>query len=222
MTGKANLIFTISIGVIVAASLYAAFVSQETAHFAHESYISTGRAFVSVTKLAVQAAYGPSDPKQPEGWTFAPIVENSGPTPTRSLELLAGVQSTGDPTGPKDPLIAFPTATSIKLVVGPHTAVTLPITTNSGLLIPDDTIQKVARGQTAAYVFGTAQYHDIFERTLPHITKYCFQVDATGDGSPSTLVGYHFCRFWNCADYECVADKAEHESAELRPAKTGK
>ncbi|HEY1598958.1 MAG TPA: hypothetical protein VGG64_05115 [Pirellulales bacterium] len=110
MTGKANLIFTISNGVIVAASLYAAFSTQETAQFA---YISTHRAFVSVTKLAVQAAYSPSDPKQLLGWTFAPIVENSGPTATRSLELLAGVQSTGEPTGPKDPEVAFPTGNSI-------------------------------------------------------------------------------------------------------------
>ncbi|HEY1598944.1 MAG TPA: hypothetical protein VGG64_05045 [Pirellulales bacterium] len=221
MASKANLIFTISIGVIVAASLYAAFSTQETAQFAHESYISTHRAFVSVTKLAVQAAYSPSDPKQLMGWTFAPVVENSGPTATRSLELLAGVQSTGDPTGPKDPEVAFPTGNSISLVVGPHTTVTLPISLNSDLLIPNDTIQKVAKGQTALYVFGTAHYHDVFERTLLHITKYCFQVDATGDGAPGTKVSYHFCRFWNCADYECVADKAEHESAELQPAKPG-
>jgi len=222
MAGNTNFIFITSIGAIVAASLYAAFDAQQTAQFAHASYISTHRAFVSVTKLDVQLAYSPSDPKLFVGWTFAPIVQNSGPTPTRSLKLLVGVQPTGDSIGLPDPEVALTNHTPTKMVVGPRTSVMLPVSSSSDLSVASDMIQKVASGKTNAFVFGTVHYNDVFERALRHITKYCFQIDAHGDGSPSTKVGYHFCRFWNCADYECIADKAEHERAELEAPRAPK
>jgi hypothetical protein len=203
-TGRGVLIYTVFTAVIMIASICSAIFAQRSAQAAHESYISTQRAFITVNELSIVPEYSVNDPTNFMGWTFAPVIENSGSTPTKFLKLVVRAQ----PQGPaSDPESLYPSGTKIRMLVGPKSKVTVPATPDSGLWIPNGSILWAAKGQTTVYVFGAIHYDDVFENTPEHITDYCFQIEAKGDGSPSTKISYRFCPRWNCADDECKADK---------------
>jgi hypothetical protein len=202
-----------------------------------ESFASVQRAFITVTELSISAEYT-QNPRGFFGWSFKPIIENSGATPTQNLRIvpLAATFTTAQifdfngkpiprpgielPAEPSDPDEAFIRHESpIRMLVGPHTKVTLPTTPDPRLAIPNGSIGWIVDGFASVFVFGSIHYFDVFENTPERVTRYCFRIDAkreavTGDKEPT----FSFCRFWNCADAECRADKTDYQKEAERLA----
>jgi hypothetical protein len=207
-TGRRVLACTIFAAVAMVASILSAFYSRHVAQSVQQSSISMERAFITVPRLEVT--------KGPDGLRFAPVIENNGQTPTRSLKVIALAQPNDDSIGPVDPEVAFARGRPATFLVGPHATITVPIAASSDLSVSNASLKKVKPRQMDSYVFGTIHYRDIFDETPLHITKYCFHIGPDGDHPQDTDVSYHYCRFLNCADHECTADKKERERAEAQ------
>jgi hypothetical protein len=65
------------------------------------------------------------------------------------------------------------------------------------------------------YYYVVIRYHDSFEGTKPHITKYCFAINnfqVTPAGLTSGILPFYtICKHWNCADEECDKDKIAYD-----------
>jgi hypothetical protein len=164
-------------------------------------------------------------------WTFTPVIENSGNTPTKYLHFraIAGItyvngsmyigaaqivygnaQSPLKDT-PWDPDDVGPYAART-VVLGPHAA--QPI---SGFGVTDGYLTSPIG---SLYIFGVIRYRDTLS-DAQHVTKYCYSISGIptiGEKKPS----YGLCAHWNCADGECKQDRREYESEVKQLARTQK
>jgi hypothetical protein len=226
------------------ATCYAAWYVRGQAIAAREANIIVQRPYITVTELDIREEYAGDVPRNEFlGWSFRPIIENSGATPTQNLRLAheiiifnnfpetdfygSPVKRHGVelPAEPEDPDAGFSKENSIRALIGPHSKVNIPQNKHVWP-IPNGNMGWIAQGHSSAYVLGSIHYSDGFENTDEHITRYCFRISARGDGANprTTTIGYDLCRFWNCADNECEDDKSacEKEAARLAAIDTQK
>jgi hypothetical protein len=189
---------------------------QEQAEAMRESFAGVQRAFVTAKQL------GSDDKTMPTNQIFYTILENSGNTPTRNLEVFVDTQfdlkeinSPPDADrlrpifAPADPVDHFEARkkewSPQPVVIGPKGLAQINI---GGP--PKSHLDKMAALRADGYVFGVAYYDDVFKGSKRHISKFCFVVQPVKD-SDTTRVGYGLCQHWNCADEECETDKRRYE-----------
>ena len=183
--------------------------------------LNTQRAFVFLKEMAITFDRPPDPPPGSmqhdlmsrlgaahlsiRSWRISPIWENSGNTPTRRLMLNFACREFSEPI-PKDfdfPYEAVPEPSFI----GPKA-----ITLGSGVRLGADLIDKLAEhGNHQLYVWGFADYDDVFENTARHRTEFCFRVEVTGsnsDGFPMLAFPLHDKH--NGADHECYRQPAPY------------
>ena len=64
-------------------------------------------------------------------------------------------------------------------------------------------IDRRAQTETPFYISGIIRYRDIFEGSVDHVTKYCFNVTTWPDTEGRKSPFFAPCRDWNCTDDEC-------------------
>jgi hypothetical protein len=190
---------------------------QEQAEATRESFAAVQRAFVTAKEL------GSDGQTFPTNQIFYAILENSGNTPTRNLEVfvdsqfdLHEINSPPDPDrvrpifAPSDPADYFERRQREwppqPVVIGPKGLAQINI---GGP--PKSHLDEMAKKRADGYVFGVAYYDDVFKGSKRHISKFCFVVQPVKDAD-KTKVGYGLCQHWNCADEECETDKRRYES----------
>lgn len=193
---------------------------QEQASATRESFAAVQRAFVTAKQL------GSDDRLMPTNQFFYVILENSGNTPTRNLEVyvedqfdLKEVNSPPaddrirPPFAPTDPVAYFEARKREwppqPIVIGPKGLAQINIggpTKNH--------LDNMAKNRADGYVFGVAYYDDVFTGSKRHISKFCFVIQPVKDND-TTRVGYGLCQHWNCADEECDTDKHRYEARRL-------
>lgn len=174
-----------------------------------ESFAGVQRAFVTAKHL------GSDGQTMPTNQIFYAILENSGNTPTRNLEVfvetqfdLKEINSPPDkdrarplfaPTNPADYFEArrkeWPPQ---PVVIGPKGLAQINI---GGP--PKTHLDEMAKNRADGYVFGIAYYDDVFKGSKRHISKFCFVVQPVKDND-TTRVGYGLCQHWNCAPMKSV------------------
>jgi hypothetical protein len=149
-----------------------------------EALIGNNRAFVFVPSFG---QYWERDPATNRyNWRLRPILRNSGGTPTRNMTMFVECEIRNTP---------LPAGYSFTPQAGNTATVTIPpnldlqggqVPRMPGAAITPQDIIDVQNGRKFIYLWGVLRYSDVFPRTRPHITRYCYIITATGD--PLTFV----------------------------------
>jgi hypothetical protein len=157
-------------------------VAEKSARVAEDALISGQRAFMFIreikTYLHQDAATGKFH------WTIHPIWANSGNTPTRGLSINTTYRLLDEPLPAG---YDFPESQEdlIPTIAGPRSMVEAV----SGTLSSED-LAAVKEGRKFFYIWGWAEYHDIFEGTKKRVTRFCNQLIEV-DGDPATPINEH-------------------------------
>jgi hypothetical protein len=157
-------------------------VAEKSARVAEDALISGQRAFMFIREIKT---YLHQDPDTGGfHWTIHPIWANSGNTPTRGLSINTTYRLLDEPL-PKD--YNFPESQEdlIPTIAGPRSMVEAV----SGTLSSED-LAAVKEGRKFFYIWGWAEYHDIFEGTKKRVTRFCNQLIEV-DGDPVTPINEH-------------------------------
>jgi hypothetical protein len=202
-------------------------ISFCTMQVGRDSFTSVQRAFVTVASLDSSVRYGSGFAKDTKYWWFAPNIKNSGNTPTQNLryyiastcpiELSMGLgprmamdcDFTRPPT-PHDPedIKSHPAMDKIgpqSTILGPQSSTII-----GGLGITELSLQKIVEG-FPLFEYGVVYYNDIFPGSQPHITKFCYQINAYRSDKNEIVPWYGMCSHWNCADDECKSDREAYD-----------
>lgn len=188
-----------SLGTLVFVGLQS-YNSTELIRANRESYGSVQRPFVSTS---IQAA-----PEPPGYWFFVVRAQNSGGTPTKALRYRGII--TANPTDP-DEIDDSPSTDKYtgRGSIGPKGEIALRL---SQIGLPTTHLAKLANERKNLYVSGVIDYQSQFVGSAAFKTKFCFGIIAGLNSDGSLRVNTEPCRFWNCADDDCNADKAEYEA----------
>jgi len=136
------------------------------------------------------------------GWLLAVVWKNSGMTPTRNMYARVSIKPF-PATLPDD--FDFPDiggGENVRLLVGPGAEIE-----SSPLRIHDDVILVLAGKSDVArlYMWGWAEYNDIYEGTPRHRTEFCYEWSITGDVTNYERLSFRYTlhRKHNGADDEC-------------------
>src|SRR5260221_10533203 len=172
----------------------------------------TQRAFVFLTEIAVSlnrspgtvSAYGAVIPGAIQSWRVAPIWENSGDTPARRMFVNFNCQefSSRIPEDFKFPDSAEPEPS----LIGPKATVQ-----GSGVLLAGDIIGRLASGSSKMYLWGWADYNEVFDGTPRRRTEFCFEAVVLGNPQDGQVeLGFPLHRRFNGADEECLRSPAPY------------
>jgi hypothetical protein len=178
--------------------------AQQSADTARAALVNAQRAFVFVASFEANQLGG-------DFFTVAANWKNSGTTPTKNLIIYSFwkyfpeglLKDYRFPDLSEDGKELVGPAPPFSSLIGPQGNV-------SGRLfpIPMAIIKAIGDGKGAIYLWGRAEYNDIFPNTPRHITKYCNKIatvaQANTGGQPSGMVvTFPTHPTGNCADEEC-------------------
>jgi len=167
------------------------------------------RPYVSPT--AVNPLYAPIKDSALFSWQIRVVWNNYGSAPTRRLSLCATAEIK-ETVLPDTFNFPYDEGHITKGVLLPQTPLSSAYIPWGKQITPED-IEAIQAGRKFLYVWGWAKYHDAFEDTPQHITKFCWTIDILGN--PRTFVPhssdytkqlefrYSMLRFGNCSDEEC-------------------
>lgn len=142
--------------------------AKKSAEIAEQSLVATQRAFIRVSHFPW--VWRP-DSGRPGKFFYdiTPNIENSGNTPTSDMRII--VQSElRDTLLPDDFDFAFKWPAG-QTFIGAHQSIGA-----SNQTILDNDLLLIQQGKKFFYIWGTITYHDIFENTPIHTTKFCTQI----------------------------------------------
>jgi hypothetical protein len=156
------------------------------------------RAFVFVRNVILAANLDPNT-EEVKRWLASVEWENSGQTPTRNLRIMinSAVRAEVLPDGYDFPDFEFG---EMPTLIGPHASIR-----SKELEITVEQLDEVKEETAHFYVWGWAEYDDVFPRTPRHRTEFCYKWTVGGDlGIPSRMTAkYTLHHEHNGADEEC-------------------
>ena len=177
----------------------AAISSSRQVRLSRHALVDTDRAFV-FPKQTIWKAVRTAKSDKIESWRIAVEWENLGNTPTRYLRWHVNYSIRDDvlsedfdfPNGNMDP--------PIPLVIAPGRTLE-----SSELPITLEQMEAILDGRSHLYVWGWAEYDDVFERTPRHRTEFCHKWLLGGNvRNPERLTQrYNVHHRHNGADEEC-------------------
>jgi hypothetical protein len=180
-------------------------IAGRAADTAERALVAGQRAFVSVAfrHNAVRNVHT----KKITHWTFAPIWTNAGDTPTRGMRNHINIHIFDGPI-PTD--WEFPDLWSASVPSGLRISVPMGIAPKSSiegqsLSITVETVDEVVSGSKQLFMWGWAEYGDVFPDTSKHITRFAVRIVAGGNPRNSDLMSfsYSYLTRYNCTDEEC-------------------
>ena len=159
----------------VAAAKESAAVAEKSARTAEEALVAGQRAFMFIREIKTFLHQDPETGKF--HWTIHPVWANSGNTPTRGLSINTSYRLLDKPLPVN---YEFPESKEnlIPTIAGPRSMVEA----SPGTLSSED-LEAVQQGKKFFYIWGWAEYHDIFEGTKKRVTRFCNQLVEV-DGNP--------------------------------------
>jgi len=157
-------------------------IAEKSARVAEDALISGQRAFMFIREIKTYLHQDPATGKF--HWTIHPVWANSGNTPTRGLSINTTYRLLDEPLPDG---YDFPESQEdlIPTIAGPRSMVEAV----SGTLSSED-LAAVKEGRKFFYIWGWAEYHDIFEGTKKRVTRFCNQLIEV-DGDPAAPINEH-------------------------------
>lgn len=103
------------------------------------------------------------------GLRVVPIFKNSGLSPTRNALISIDSREIGGDL-PSDFDYAISTVATVAFI-GPGAKVA-----GQSFTVGSDVVARVLAGQSNYFIWGNITYRDIFKRTEPHATEFCFRM----------------------------------------------
>ncbi len=137
---------------------------------ADQAHRRVSRAFVYLKEFQGEVVRGEADVIAAH--LFTPLWSNSGATPTvNALINTAWTKQAGEL--PDDFGYPFFDAAAVAFI-GPQASIGSP-----SLIIPAADIADVAAGKMRVYLYGVAEYRDVFKDTPAHSTSFCFKLEVS-------------------------------------------
>jgi hypothetical protein len=179
--------------------------AKRAADIAENSLVKLQRAFVAVQQIRHHSHLDTTKGKI--WWSFHIIWENSGASPTRNLRFFVApyLENVDIPQSFKFDMAQTERPTTF---LGPKATLV-----SGEIHITGDDLVAVQNGTKFLYLWGRADYRDIFEKTPDHVTKFFMRVGVRGDPTKAwdqtsnivemilTSQNRH-----NCADEDCNAE----------------
>ena len=166
---------------------------------------SSNRAFVFVKKIEAQFI-GEKATHTITKWRFFAHWENGGNTPTKNMRNRINYALTENPIDLGFGFPDFGDQPDGRTMIGPRSFMH-----SSYFDIPVEDLQKIKDGTAHAYIWGWADYDDVFPDTPRHRSEFCFKIIIHGD-----LLAEN-CQFlyqqdgrFNGFDEECLRSPAKH------------
>ncbi|HYD96973.1 MAG TPA: hypothetical protein VEC01_16715 [Noviherbaspirillum sp.] len=169
-------------GEATAAARDSAAVAEKSARAAEEALVAGQRAFMFIREIKTILHQDPETGKY--HWTIHPVWANSGNTPTRGLSIHTSYRLLDAPLT-KDDGFHDSHGERMPTVAGPRSMVEA----SPGTISSDD-LEAVQNGTKFFYIWGWAEYHDIFEGTKKRLTRFCNQLVQV-DGDPAAPANEH-------------------------------
>jgi hypothetical protein len=177
--------------------------------------IAGERAFVF--PMGYRSFYEPYGTTGLYSWRFRPVWRNSGDTPTRNMIMHTRCILRNDALPTEFDFDAEPQPTGTALLAPNSEALGGVVPPYPDLAISPQDLAAVMSGQKFLYIWGWAQYSDVFDGTEKHITRFCWSLAPIGDplsdpSDPSNKKamswGWQMHTEGNCADDECASRPA--------------
>lgn len=147
--------------------------AKESANVAKQALVNAQRAFVFLegitTKRNIDSAGNTIT------WIFFPVWKNSGSTPTKIFRFFLNMKPF-DGDLPEDFDFADGVGELIETFIPPQ-----GVGGTTGLVVPIADIEAIIARTKRLFLWGWAEYDDIFENTLRHRVEYCVEVVIFGE-----------------------------------------
>lgn len=186
----------------VLASLYftgwAAVTASRQVRLSRQSVIDTDRAFVYVSEGLMGCVVDAKTHKV-QAWKTGVRWKNSGTTPTRNLRLFIALAIREDELPAEFDFPPKPVA-DVNLMIAPGGTID---SDELGISLED--VDAIVAGLKHLYVWGWAEYDDVFEATPRHRTEFCFRWSIGGNVRSTDRFSsrYNIYSRHNGADEEC-------------------
>ena len=190
---------------------------ERSVGIAENSLVAVQRAFVSVPLVEVGAVL---ENQVVIGWRIFVVWENTGTTPTRHLVTNINIQ-TLETEMPDDFDYPDVTRRNIQRAFLPPRG-TLRSGGGAGFIAIADLLRAASR-RAHIYIYGWADYNDIFPDTERHRTEFCSELLILADPrvvDPHVMANSYaltFCRKYNGTDDECYRHPAPYIPEAPRP-----
>ena len=155
---------------IVAAQMSAE-AAQDQIKLSRRALVQTQRAFVHLKHFNVFHVYDTTQNNKIIAWRFTAVWQNSGPTPTEKLNVITGIHPGELPAG-----FEFKIDKLAPSLLGPQSEMT-----GESYTISLRDIFEIKAGIKTIYIWGRAEYNDVFPDTQRHCTNFCHKIVVTGD-----------------------------------------
>jgi len=187
-------------------STVAANAANKSAEIAERALIAGQRAFISAYFESV--ANKNIETNQITAWSFTPVWQNAGDTPTREMQNHISIK-VFDGLLPSD--WDFPdmwpanTATEDRVFTPLSAAPKGTVRGQSVGGLSLDQMRGIIAGEKSLYMWGWAAYRDVFPNTALHVTRFAVRIIVGGDPTDATKISFtfQFTRRYNCSDEEC-------------------
>jgi hypothetical protein len=149
-------------------------LAKEDADIAKDALIVGNSAFVFVQDIKAYFLYDSAG--KANSWTFRPFWTNSGGTQTRGMLAHVDYEFRDRPL-PTTFKFADNTPATAPSLIGPKST----IVGGQVRFFSVAELLEVQQKTRFLYLWGWVRYNDIFPNTPQHLTRYCTQVDVTGD-----------------------------------------
>jgi len=175
-------------------------VTGRLAALANATLVTTERAFVYLEgfEIDIGQTTHPRDPNDPlfiTRFIVKPKWKNSGTTPARNLTVRVNFTITiGNP-----PVEYSYGNSGERLFLGPQASAM-----SSFQQLPTGSAQEIVglreAGQTNLFIWGRAEYEDMFGDTQPHFTQWCYRVHLGAPDGKTLRAEFIQAGNYNCSD----------------------
>lgn len=192
---------------IAAFTIILARVSRRQAEITREAMIMDRRAFVAA--IGINRYFRLDLQANQYKWTFRPILQNTGATPTQKMAFYTDCILRDTPLPPNSEYEEKPRNIGTGMIP-PHGIVDGAGAPNAP--DPEITAQNlfdVFLEKKYLYLWGWVKYNDVFPGTSQHITRFFWQIRCAGDpytvkpGGPDLNFAFTQYAEGNCADDDC-------------------
>jgi hypothetical protein len=154
-----------------------------------QALIASQRAFVFLRRFEVEVL------RYPDRAIIVPVWENSGATPTKNMRSHVNWSLRKDSLGEEFHFPDFAGGESIGVLIGPRSTVNA-----TALEISAEDLDEVIERRGHLYVWGWAEYNDVYLNTPRHRTEFCNEVIISRDVDRRVAVNFAVYKKHNSAD----------------------